>query len=110
MISIKNWKDLASYCCFNNEVVVSALSCQFTLINHFLILSRKTIGTALESSCLKERTDITGLVLILMISDQCTYTFLHHSTPFHAFISHLLTFVRFPDFFMNGEWHLCTVA
>ena len=25
-ISINNWKDLASYCCFNNEDVVSALS------------------------------------------------------------------------------------
>ena len=52
-------------------------------------------------------TDITGLVLILMISDQCTYTCLHHNTPFYAFISHILTFIRFPDFFMIGEWHLC---
>ena len=43
------------------------------------------IGTALESSCLKAGTDITGLVLILMISD--------HNTQFYAFISHILTFV-----------------
>ena len=48
---------------------------------------------------LKAGTDITGLVLILMISDQCTYTCLHHNTPFYAFISNILTFVRFPDFF-----------
>ena len=40
--------------------------------------------------------DITGLVLILMISDQCTYTCLHHNTPFYAFVTHIL--VRFPDF------------
>ena len=26
MISIKSWKDLARYCCFNSEVIVSALS------------------------------------------------------------------------------------
>ena len=76
------------------------------LIIHFLILSRKPIGTALESSCLKAGTDITGLVLILMISDQSTYTCLHHNTPFYAFVSHILTFVRFTDFFMIGEWHL----
>ena len=69
------------------------------IISHFLILSRKPIGTALESSCLKSGTDITGLVLILMISDQCTYTCVHHNTPFYALISHILTlnFVRFPD-------------
>ena len=101
IIPIKNSKDLASYCCFNNKDVISPLSWQFTmwchLISHFLILSRKPIGTALESSCWKARTDITGLVLILMISDQCTYTCLHHSTPFYAYISHILTFVRFPD-------------
>ena len=26
IISITNWKDLASYCCFNNDDAVSALS------------------------------------------------------------------------------------
>ena len=77
-----------------SQLLVDSLSC-----GHFLILSRKPIGTALESSCLKAGTDIKGLVLIFMISDQCTYTCLHHNTPFYAFISHILTFVRFPDFF-----------
>ena len=48
--------------------------------------------------CTGEFLLITGLVLILMISDQCTYTCLHHNTPFYAFINHILTFVRFPDF------------
>ena len=48
--------------------------------------------------CLKAGTDMTGLVLILMISGQCTYTCLHHNTPFHETISHILIFVRFPDF------------
>ena len=90
IISIKNWENLASYFCLDNEDVVSALSWQFTmwchLISHLLILSRKPIGTVLESSC---------LVLILMRWDQCTYTCLHHNTPFYAFISHILTFVRF---------------
>ena len=55
------------------------------------------MGTALESSCLKAGTDITGLVVILMISDQCKYTCLHHNTTFYAFIGHILIFVRFPD-------------
>ena len=32
-----------------------------------------------------------------MISDQCTYTYLHNNTPFYAFISHILTFAEFPD-------------
>ena len=77
------------------------------VISHFLILSRRPIGTALGSSCLKAGTDITGLVLILMISDQWTYTCFHHNTPFYAFISYILTCVRFPDFFIIGEWHLC---
>ena len=56
------------------------------LISQFLILNRKPIGTALESTCLKGGTDITGLVLILMISDQFTYTCLHHNTVFFAFV------------------------
>ena len=79
------------------------------LISHFLILSRKPIGTALESSFFKAGTGKTGLDLILMISDQCTYTCLHHNTPSYTFISHILTFVRFPDVFMIGEWHLCHI-
>ena len=45
------------------------------------------------SCCLKAGTDITGLVLILMISDQCTYTCLHHNTPLYAFISKILTMI-----------------
>ena len=68
------------------------------VISHFLILSMKPIGSTLGSSCLKAGTSKTGLVLILMISDQCTYTFLHHNTTFYEFINHILTFVRFPDF------------
>ena len=65
-------------------------------VSHFLILSRKPNGTALESSCLKAGTDTT--VLTLMISDQCTYTCLHNNTPFYAFIRHILTVFKFPDF------------
>ena len=80
-----------------SQLLVDSLPCGAHLIGHFLILRRKTIGTALESSCLQAGTDITGLVLILMISDQCTYTYLHHNAPCYAFISHILTFVRFPD-------------
>ena len=70
----------------------------FHLISHFLILSRKPIGT--ESA---------GLVLILMTSDQCIHTLVYNTIlPFYAFISHILTFVRFPvRFVMAGEWHLC---
>ena len=72
-------------------------------------LSRKPIRTALESSCLKAGTDITlltGLVLILMISDQCTYTCLHHNTPFYAFISHILTLVRLLIFY---DWRVASL-
>ena len=76
------------------------------LISHFLILSRKPIQSALESSCLKEGTDITGLVLIL-ISDQCTYTCLHHNTPLYVSINHILTFVRFADFFY--DWRVASL-
>ena len=76
------------------------------LISHFLIISRKPIGTVLESSCLQAGTDIIGLVLILMISDQCTYACLHHNTPFYACISHILTFVRFPVFFY--DWRVAS--
>ena len=68
------------------------------VVSHFLILSRKPIGIALGSSCLKSGTGKTGFVLILMISDQCTFTCLHDNTPFCAFISHILTFAKFPDF------------
>ena len=80
----------------------------FHLISHFLILSRKPIGIALESSCLKAGTDrsITGLVLILVISNQCTYTCLHDNTPFYVFISHILTFVRFPEFY---DWRVASL-
>ena len=42
-----------------------------------------------------------------MISDQCTYTCLHHSTPFYAFVSHILTLVRFPDFFY--DWRVASL-
>ena len=42
-----------------------------------------------------------------MISDQCTYTCLHHNTPFYAFISHILTFVSFPDFFY--DWRVASL-
>ena len=76
------------------------------VVSHFLVLSRKPIGTALEISCLKAGTDITGLVLILMISDQCTYTCLHHNIPFYASISHILTFARFPDF---CDWRVASL-
>ena len=64
------------------------------VVNHFLILSRKPIGTALGSSCSKSGTGKTYLLLMLMISDQCTYTCLHHNTPFYAFISYILIFVE----------------
>ena len=30
--------------------------------------------------------------------DQCTNACLQHNTPFYAFISQILTFVKFPDF------------
>ena len=73
------------------------------VISHFLILSRKPIGTALGGSCLKAGTCKTGLVLILMISDQCAYTCSHHNTPFYVFNNHILTFVRFPDFSLLGS-------
>ena len=43
------------------------------------------------------------LVLIFMIRDKYTYIFLHQNTPFYAFISHILTFVRFPDFSWLGS-------
>ena len=56
-----------------------------------------TLDADRQDSHLKAGTDITDLDLILMISDQCTYTCLHHNTPCYAFISHILTFVRFPD-------------
>ena len=56
----------------------------------------------LESSCLKAGTGITDLVSILMVSDQWTYTCLHHNTPFYAFINHILTQGRFPDFSWFG--------
>ena len=64
-------------------------------------LSRKPIGTVLGSSCLKAGTGKIGLVLILIILDQCTNTCLHYKSPYYALalhISHLLIFVRFPDF------------
>ena len=55
----QNWKDLASYCCFNNEDVVSAHSWQFTmwchLISHFLILKRKPIWDCTGEVLLKSR-------------------------------------------------------
>ena len=47
------------------------------VINHFLILSRKTIGSALGSSCLKQE-QVKQVFVILIISD----TGLHHDTPF----------------------------
>ena len=31
LVLIRNWKDLASYCCFNVEDVVAALNRQFTM-------------------------------------------------------------------------------
>ena len=77
------------------------------MVNHFLISSRKPIGTALGSSCFKSGTGKTGLLLILMISDQCTYTCLHHNTLFYAFISYILIFDKFSRFCLIGEWHLC---
>ena len=76
------------------------------VINHSLILSRKPAGTALGSSCLKAGTGKTGLVLIFTIQDKYTYICLHPNTPFYEFISHILTFVRFPDFswFCDFSW------
>ena len=52
------------------------------VISRFLILSRKPIGTALGSSCLKSGTSKTSLFVIFMISDQSTFTCLHHNTQF----------------------------
>ena len=72
------------------------------VISRFLILSRKPIGTALGSSCLKAETGKTGLFVILMVSDQCTYTCLHNTTQFYAFISHILTFSNFLSFPDSG--------
>ena len=72
------------------------------MISHFLILSKKYIGTVLGSSCLKAGTGKIGLVLILMISDQWTYTCWHHNTAFYAVISHILTLGRFLDFSWLG--------
>ena len=75
------------------------------VISHFLILSSKPIGTALGSSCfyscLKAGTGNIGLVLILMVSDQWTYTSLHHNTPCFW---HLADFLIFPD---RGVASLC---
>ena len=73
------------------------------VVSHFLILSRKPIRTALGSSCLKAGTCKTGFVLILMISDQWTYTCLHHNTPFYAFISQILIFDNFFDFSLHAN-------
>ena len=72
--------------------------------NYFLILTRKPTGTVLGGSCLKSGTGKTGLLLIQIISDQCTYTCLPHTTPFYAFISYILIFAKFPD------WGLASVA
>ena len=65
------------------------------VIRRFLILSRKPIGTALGSSCLKSGTGKTSLLRIFMIGDQSKYSCLHHNTLFYAFISHILTFSNF---------------
>ena len=81
-----------------SQLVIDSLPCGAALHIHFLILSRKSIETTLGSSCLKSGAGKTGLLLTLMISDQCRYTSLHHKTPLYAFISYIFIFAKFPDF------------
>ena len=91
-------------CCFSYYLTVYHVVPPSVLVmSHFLILSRNLIGTAQESSCFIAGTGKTGLFVILMISDQCTYTCLHHNIPFYEFISHILTFFKFPDFSWLGS-------
>ena len=75
----------------------------YLVLSHFLIWSRKPIGSTLGSSCLKSGTGKTSSFVIFMIWDQSTYTYLHHNTPFYAFISHILTFFIFPVFSWLGS-------
>ena len=66
------------------------------VISHFLILSRKSIGTALGSSCLKSGTGKTGICDL----DDIRSMHLHLFTPQYSILSiyslHFDIF-KFPD-------------
>ena len=66
------------------------------VISHFLILSRNPIGT-----------DKTGLIFILMVSDQCTYTCLRKK---NLHFMHLLgTSRHLSDFLIFPEWGVASL-
>ena len=73
------------------------------VVSHFLVLSRKPIGSALGSSCLKSGIGKTGFVLILMMyiynAHLLGYTTILY---FYVFISHILTLSNFLIFHDRG--------
>ena len=56
----------------------------------------------------KAHWDCTGDLVLILRSDQGTCTCFHHKTPFYAFLSHILTFVRFPSFFY--DWRVASLV